>query len=127
MQKTKREFITYLFTGSANTAFTYFVYGTFVFIGANFLLANLIAWTAGVVLSFILSSRFVFRKNASLSRFLKFAMSNVLGLLISNITLGTLIVGFGANPYLAPLVAIPLVVISNFVTQKYFVFSGRES
>jgi putative flippase GtrA len=114
--------VRFLFFGCFNTALTFIIYSAGILLGINYLIANLFAWSIGVIVSFSLNSRFVFRKTYTHGRFFNFGLSNVFGLLLSMVILSLIIKVGALNPILASIFTIPVVVIVNFLTAKYVVF-----
>ena len=114
--------VRFVIFGCFNTALTFIIYATGVMIGTNYLVANIFAWSIGVVVSFSLNSRFTFRKTYAHQRLITFALSNVLGLLLSATMLSLLVRIVALNPVLASLFTIPVVVTANFLAAKYVVF-----
>ena len=120
--QTRKSYIRFLIAGCFNTSLTFVIYATGILLGINYLIANSFAWTIGVIVSFLLNSKFVFRKVYAHRRFFMFALSNVFGLLVSMAMLSLMIKVGAVNPILASVITIPFVVVMSFLTSKFFVF-----
>ena len=120
-QETK-QFVRFLVAGCFNTGLCFAIYCLGIFLGLNYAVANSIAWVIGVVVSFLLTSRFVFRKPYGHARFLMFLGSNILALSVSLAFLTLLIKVFGVDAIIASLASIPLVVAINYLAAKFGVF-----
>src|SRR5262249_40029538 len=108
--------------GCLNTGCSLVVYCLGILVGLNYAVANAIAWVAGVVVGFLLASRFVFRKPYGLLRFLGYAGSNVLGLVVGTASLTLLIKVFGMGAILASVASIPIIVAVGYLTANFAVF-----
>src|SRR5258708_26704073 len=93
----KREFVRFLGAGCLNPSVCFAVYCFGILLGLNYVAANSIAWIFGVVVGFVLNSRFVFRKPYGHIRFLTFLCSNILNLVVSIALLTLLIKVFLVN------------------------------
>ena len=82
------------------------------------MVANSIAWVVGVIVSFLLNSRFVFRKPYGHARFVMFVGSNVVALIVSLAFLTLLIKVFGVDAIIASVVSIPVVVAVSYLAAK---------
>ncbi|KJZ18635.1 GtrA family protein [Loktanella sp. S4079] len=108
--------------GLANTIFSYGVYATGVYLGLAYYIASLVALLVGIVVSFFMQGRLVFRAQLS-GRFSSFLV--MWGLLyLLNIGLIRLFVTFGMDYYFAGLLAAVPVVVTSFILQKLIVFKG---
>jgi putative flippase GtrA len=114
--------IRFLIAGCFNTCLTFVIYVTGILLGINYMIANSFAWTIGVIVSFLLNSKFVFRKAYKHKIFLMFALSNVFSLVISMAMLSLMIKACSLNPILASVITIPVVVAISFLVSKFLVF-----
>ena len=117
-----KDYVRFLLSGTFNTVLTFLLYSAGVLLGLHYALANAIAWAIGVAVSFLLNSRFVFRKTYTHRRFLSFVLSNIFSLLLSLTLLSVLIKGWSVDPILASIITIPVVVVVNFFAVKRIVF-----
>lgn len=121
--------VRFLVVGVANTAFSYLVYAILVFCGLGYQLANLLALIIGILFSFKTQGRFVFN-NIDNRRLWRFVASWALIYFCTIAAIGQFI-AWGADPYSAGALALPLSTTLSYLTQKYFVFrpsdaGGRE-
>jgi putative flippase GtrA len=110
------------------TDFVVFIFMTEEF-GYRPLTANIISYSAGIVLSFIMNRRFTFRAltyNLDFkSQFVRFGVVNLLSLVISS----TLVSLFSElmTPPLAKILSVPFVLIWGFLAVRAFVFASPAS
>lgn len=114
--------IRYLFFGGANTALTFLIYAGLILVNVHYLVANSIAWIVGITVSFLFNSKYVFKRNMSLRRFINFSLANGVSYFVSSGFLILTVRGFGMDPIFASFLAIPVVVTSNYVLFKLVVF-----
>lgn len=117
----RAEFARFLVVGATNTLFSYLLYGLLLTV-MPYIAAYTAAYCAGIVLSYFLNVRFVFRKRASLSSFLQFPLVYAIQYGLGALVLW-LLVGAGIDQKLAMagviLVTIPVTFLaSRFVLKK---------
>lgn len=117
-----KPFIRYLFFGGANTALTFLIYSSLVLVNLHYLVANSIAWIVGITVSFLFNSKYVFKRHMSFRRFISFALANGVSYFVSSGFLILMVRGFDMDPIYASLLAIPVVVTTNYVQFKLVVF-----
>lgn len=118
-----KQFLRFIAVGYLNTLFSYSMYALFIFLELHYSLAALLSTILGVLFNFQTTSYFVFKNNKQNLLF-KFILIYVFiyliyltGLsLLKNIT----------NSYLAGIIMLPIIVISGFILQKYFVFTSNK-
>ncbi len=113
-------FFRFLLVGIVNTAFSYLVYASILFIGFNYAIANLIALMTGILFSFKVQGYFVFRN--SNNRLLGKFIICWAGIYIVNVILIRIGLGLGLNAYASGALSIPLVAVLAYLAQKLFVF-----
>lgn len=94
--------------------------------GWHYLVAAASGFSVGVLVNYVLSTRWVFERRADLSwgaEFLGFALIGVLGLAWNEIAIWVCVEVVGVHYGLAKLVATGLVFLWNFFGRKYLVFS----
>lgn len=113
-------FFRFLLVGIVNTAFSYLVYASMLFIGFNYAISNLIALMTGLLFSFRAQSHFVFRNsnNRLLGRFIICWA----GIYIVNLLLIRLGLGLGLNAYISGALSMPPIAVLAYLAQKRFVF-----
>jgi putative flippase GtrA len=116
------EFARFIVAGCFNTGLGFLIYCLGILVGLNYVAANAIAWVIGVLVGFVLTSRFVFRKPYGHRRFVLFIASNVLGLIVSTTSLTLLIKLLGVDAIVASIISIPLIVAIGYLTGKFGIF-----
>ena len=113
----------YYQAGIVNTAFGYGLYASFVALGLNMYLAQIVAHLLGMAFNYITYSRHAFHdSDVSKSRFVaSYAVNYLLGLGALWATSQVV-----ASPYLAGLIAVGIVSLINYFILKHWVFTARE-
>jgi putative flippase GtrA len=118
------QFIKFCLVGLLNMAFGVGVYCLFVWMGMDYKLATLLSTVLGVVWNFKTTGALVF-KNRENRLFVRFVVCYVF-LYGVNIASVWLLKSFGANDYLAGIVAAPVIaVISFFLLRKVVYCNGK--
>lgn len=117
----RAEFTRFLLVGATNTGFSYGLY-LLLLLAMSPTLSYTVSYGAGVVLSYFLNVRFVFRTRPSFFSFLKFPLVYALQYGVGLVVL-TLLIGFGIDPRLAMagvvIVSIPVTFLaSRFVLKR---------
>ncbi|WP_028605625.1 GtrA family protein [Ottowia thiooxydans] len=116
-----RQILRFLMVGGLNTAFSYFVYSLALYVGLNFIWANLCAVVCGILVSFRTQGKIVFKKTGS------YAFIRYIGfwfvIWILNISLIWVIKQYINDPYVAGALALGPIVIASYFIQKYWVFA----
>lgn len=113
-------FFRFLLVGLVNTAFSYLVYASMLFIGFNYAISNFIALMTGIFFSFRAQGHFVFRN--SNNRLLGKFIIGWAGIYIVNVLLIRLGLGLGLNAYASGALSIPPVAVLAYLTQRFLVF-----
>ena len=96
----------------------------------DYLLADLAAWFAGMVVNYRLSAGWVFERRSSMSpatEFTAFAAIGLIGLGWSQLALWGLVGGLGVQRDLAKVVAAAIVFVWNFTMRKTVLFRSRDT
>jgi putative flippase GtrA len=119
-----RQFLNFNIIGIVNTALAYGVYAGLVALGAGHYIALVGDYVFGIVFGFFMNKRFTFAVTARADWAMMGRMVlTYASLLLFNIALLWVLVDhFGWNKYLAQALALVVVVLSSFATQKLFVF-----
>lgn len=126
---TVKQFIKFSLVGVSNTAFDFSIYiiltRAFDF---NFLLANAVAFTAVVSWSYMANKWWTFRDTSKHTnqQFTRFIMISIVGLLINEGILLTLVKYFDMWDLMAKLIAVILVVFWNFWANRTWTFTDRH-
>jgi putative flippase GtrA len=117
----------YGLAGGLNTIITFLAYAIMVYSGFAYQLANLLAWTLGLICGYFFNLIFVFgdkksSPKADSRQFLKFCVMYGFSFALSTIALMGLVESGLVGPVKAQLIVIPLIVVVNFVSSKFLVF-----
>jgi len=112
--------IRFVVVGLVNTGFSYLIYAILLFVGLNFMLANLGAVILGILFSFRTQGRFVFY-NTDRSLLGRFFVAWIMVYLVTISIIGLLGL-YKIDPYTAGALALPVSAITSYFIQKYFVF-----
>lgn len=92
--------------------------------------AAVIGYCVGLLLHFVLSSRFVFAASATgksnTRLFIEFALTGVVGIAITGLTVAVLTEGLAVQPVAAKAVAIVLSFATVFMLRRVIVFAERR-
>ena len=99
----------YIVAGSANTFITYFLY-LILLIFLEYIPAYIIAYVSGIIFSYFLNTKYVFKKNPSWRTFLRFPVAPLFQFASANLLLFFLVEFFKIKPAIAPLFVIAAVV-----------------
>lgn len=119
------QFLRFVATGTANTVASYAVYVALLYV-LPYLVAYTIAYACGIVLSYALMTRFVFRRPARWSTAVRFPLIYVVQYALGSGAIYLLVERAGITPWLAAALAIVLVVPTTFVLARW-VFTSRAS
>ncbi len=115
--RNRGEFLRFVAVGALNTALTYGTYVALVHF-VHYQLAYAIAYSAGVVLQFLMHSRFVFRVPLRWSSLLGYPPIHVLLYGFGALLLHVLVARLGMDARLAPLLVIALSVPLSFALTR---------
>lgn len=115
----------YIIVGSFNTMIGYGVYCLMLVVGMNFAGASLVSLIFGILLSFLTLGRYVFLSQLE-GRLAKFILIWAV-LYIFNIAAISAIMHFGADPYIAGLIAAVPTLGTAFLLQRFYVFNDTGS
>lgn len=119
MKFIKSECARFLVAGSTNTAFTYLIYLA-ALQRLGYVTAFTLSFFAGIVFSFIIYSRFVFRSPLILKKFFQYPIIYVFQYISGLILLIVLIKYMGIDKNIAPFVNVILLAPVIFVLNKFF-------
>lgn len=118
--RSSREVKNYLIAGTLNTVLSYGIYAGAIYLGFGYKNANLISLLIGIVTSYALQSRFVF-KSRSYYIFFKYILCWT-GLYFLIINVNGYFLAHGANAYLSGALTLPAGVLFSYLIQKFLVF-----
>ncbi|MDR5758780.1 GtrA family protein [Caballeronia sp. LZ035] len=113
------QFLKYLLVGGLNTALAAAVILGVQAVGARPVIANLIGYGVGVVVSFALNSTFTFQTAATRHAAMRFLVV-VLVSYLANLGVVLLVLHITRAPTMAQLSGIPVYVIVGFIGNKYW-------
>jgi putative flippase GtrA len=113
-----------MLVGAANFILTLVVFTMMLkAMSANYLLSLSVAWIVGFSFSYVLNFSWVFRPEEKIqfkARFLKYFLSNIFSILLNMLILAFMVELTNTDPYYVQLALIPLIVVFNFSTAKYW-------
>lgn len=122
-----RQLVLYAIFGGAGAATDLIVYLSLVGTGTRPVVANVFSVCCGISVSFLLNSRFNFRKtDRTTLRLVRFFSVGLSGLAVSTLLLAVLTHQFDVAPQLAKVVTIPPVVALQFLANRGWTFSHLE-
>ena len=124
MHRLKIEVTKFMLVGAANFILTLVVFTMMLkAMSANYLLSLSVAWIVGFSFSYVLNFSWVFRPEEKIqfkARFLKYFLSNIFSILLNMLILAFMVELTNTDPYYVQLALIPLIVVFNFSTAKYW-------
>lgn len=122
----RNEFIRFLLVGAANTLFSYLLF-LLLLVYMNYLPAYSIAYCAGILFSYFLNVRFVFRQQVSLASFLKFPIVYVIQYALGAMMLWLLVGKAEISPALAMIGVILVTIPVTFMASRFVLASKVPS
>ena len=124
MHKFKLEITKFTLVGAANFMLTLIVF-TFMLklMEVNYLLSLVAAWVVGMFFSYVLNFVWVFKPEQEIqfkARFVRFFLAGLLSVVLNMLLLHYLVERTGFDPFCVQIVLIPLVVVFNFATAKFW-------
>jgi putative flippase GtrA len=116
----QKQLLRFLLVGVLNTCFSYSIYVALVYVGLDYVLANLISIVIGVMFSFKTQATLVFGV-AGNRRILRFVLVWVC-IYFLNLLAISWFIHRGFNSYVSGALVIPFIVVLSYLSQKYFVF-----
>lgn len=113
--------VRFFIVGCINTAFSYSIYATLLYIGMPFVVANFGALLLGILFSFRTQGRFVFNNRATRLIFRFVACWGVIFLI--NIAFIAMLIRAGLNAYWGGALALVPVTLLSYFVQRFLVFN----
>lgn len=124
MHKLKVELTKFTMVGVANFVLTFVVFSALLKgFSVNYLLSLSAAWIVGVLFSYVLNCSWVFKPEEKMQfkeRFFKFLFGSGCSIALNMLTLHYIVEHFDFDPFYCQMLLIPLIVIFNFSTAKYW-------
>ncbi|HII4515511.1 TPA: GtrA family protein [Clostridium perfringens] len=117
------QFLKFGIVGILNTLITVVSFNILVFVNINYLCANCISYFLGVINSYLLNSKFVFKESRSKENLTKFLIVNILVLGFNSLILYLGVNELGVNISISQIVSIVLGTFLNFGLNKVWVFT----
>lgn len=119
-----KQFIKFGLVGLSNTAISMSLYYALVYLGVNYLVANLIGFMISVLNSYYWNNRYVFNKTEEghLKPILKTYMAYGSTLLLSTFLLYLMVQQLGISQWIAPLLNLAITIPINFLINKLWAF-----
>lgn len=122
--KFRLEAIRFLLVGGVNFVLTFVVFfALFKILHINYLVALSASWATGMLFSYALNFTWVFKPEERLqfrARLAKYFLANLVSLLLNLLTLRWLVGMTGYDPFWVQCALIPLIVVFNFSTAKFW-------
>ena len=117
------QFLKFGIVGILNTLITIVSFNILIFVNINYLCANCISYFLGVINSYLLNSKFVFKESRSKENLTKFLIVNILVLGFNSLILYLGVNELGVNISISQIVSIVLGTFLNFGLNKVWVFT----
>jgi putative flippase GtrA len=129
-RKTGVQLIKFSIVGCLNTGISYFIFlALYKIFDVHYLAASVLAYSGGLLNSFILNKKWTFGAEGSLIQvqFVKFILVNSIALILNLVTLKLLVEDIGMIPEIAQIVAIGFSTMANFVGNKVWTFQSSRA
>lgn len=113
----KNKFVKFLGAGVINTIASYMVYA-FLVMFINYQIAYAIAFVFGIVLSFILNTKYVFQVQQTMKKFVLFPLVYLVQYLLGAFMMNFIIEIVGINKFFAPLVVTVCLLPVSYLLSK---------
>jgi putative flippase GtrA len=124
MAKLKIEAAKFTLVGAANFVVTFLLFTVMLkILLLNYIIALGLTWMVGVLFSYFLNFSWVFRPGGSLKlniQFIKFLSASLLSVVLNMIALNLLVEQAHFDPFYTQIALLPLIVIFNFATAKFW-------
>lgn len=119
-----KQFIKFGLVGLSNTAISMSLYYALVYLGVNYLVANLIGFMISVLNSYYWNNRYVFNKTEEghLKPIIKTYLAYGSTLLLSTFLLYVMVQQLGISQWIAPLLNLAITIPINFLINKLWAF-----
>lgn len=122
------QFIKFGLVGVSNTLISLGIYYLMVWLGAHYLVANIVGFIVSVMNSFFWNSKFVFtekKENSKLRSFIKMTCSYGSTFILSNGLMILFIDVIGLSKYIAPILCLFVTIPINFILNKLWAFKDK--
>lgn len=115
-----KEYANFLICGAANTVLTYALYALFM-LAMSYKLSYSLSYVCGIIISYYLNSRFVFKEKVSFIKFIQYPVVYIVQYLLGIIVLYICVDILGVSKWLAPVVVIILSLPVTFLLSKFII------
>jgi len=119
-----RSFARFVIVGAVNTGASYALFVALELV-LPYVAAYAIAYLAGIVLSYVLNTRFVFGVARSWSTFLRFPLVYVVQFVLGSAIIVALVESFAMSPRVAALIALVATIPVTFVAARFVLRPGN--
>jgi len=123
MRLIKSEHFKFIFFGGVNTVLSYAIYVIFQLF-LIYPVAFSLAYIIGIFISYYLNSRFVFKREVSLTKALRYPIVYLVQYLLSVLLLCVLIEIFSLNKLIAPALVILITIPVTFFLSRFIIKGG---
>lgn len=124
MHKFKIEVTKFTLVGAANFVLTFIVFTAMLkALSVNYLFSLGAAWVVGMLFSYVLNFSWVFKPEQKIqfkARFLRFFLASAFSIALNMLVLSYIVEHTDFDPFYVQMVLIPLIVVFNFSTAKYW-------
>ncbi|RJG02921.1 GtrA family protein [Noviherbaspirillum sedimenti] len=124
MHRFRIEVTKFTLVGAANFALTLMVFTMMLKVfSVNYLLSLVAAWVVGMIFSYVLNFSWVFKPEQTIqfkARFLRFFLASAISIALNLLVLNYIVKQTDFDPFYVQIGLIPLVVVFNFSTAKYW-------
>lgn len=122
-------FIKFALVGVLNTLINWIIFFILNASGVYYLVANIISYSISTLNSYLWNSRWVFKYQGDNKKetTLKFIVLNIFGLVLNTIILFVLVDKLKLNKMVGLIITTAIVMIINYMINKFWVFGGTNS
>lgn len=128
MHVLKIEVTKFTLVGAANFVLTFIVFTVLLkVLSVNYLISLFGAWVVGLVFSYAVNFSWVFKPEEKVrfkARFLKYLLASIVSIAGNILILRLIVERTDSDPYRIQLALIPLIVVFNFLTAKFWALRG---
>jgi putative flippase GtrA len=119
--------VKFALVGVGNTIVAVSSYAILLALGVEYTIAGAIGWTLGVLNGYTWNRIWTFDIEHRMSLLLRYSAVGVLGLSLNTGLLALIVSVFGVEELPAEILALPAVVLTTFLVNRYWVFAGQIS
>ena len=117
-----KQLVGFVFAGGVATALNYSIFTVLMVLGVHYLASSAVGYASGIIVSFLINRRFVFKSSGdSRAQLVRYTLI-YLGAMFVQLGLLEALVRVSLDPFIANALAIIIVVVLNFFVIRRFVF-----